>query len=151
MTPTPTPGLANASNAVVNGFGSMEGLAGPVVLIVWAVLIIAVMSAARSNEYFQHIVDALGVVAESVVYFLHGAAFLAVLAVVMAPAYFVATADPGTRQTVGTYVGIALGVYVAITVVGYLAKEWVIDPIRTNVSEALPEPDETDESVEVSD
>lgn len=136
-----------------SSFASSFDLFGPVLFIVWSLIVVAVVSAARSNTYFERLIDALGFVAVSVVYFLHGVAFIAGLAVLMAPAYFVANADPGTQQTVGKYALLALIAYAAITGLGYVAKGTVIDPIRENINEALPEPedDESGEAAEVSD
>jgi len=67
----------------------------------------------------------LGGFAQSFVYAIKGAAASAVLLVAATPAYLVLTADPGTRQVAAKWVGIALGGYLALNVVGWLADRAV--------------------------
>lgn len=145
--------VANASMDVVNGFATSTGLVGPLVLVFWTVFIVGLVSALSHNEYFHRLIDALGWVARSIVYALHGVAALVLAGIAMAPAYFVATADPGTRQTVGKYVVGGLAVYALLVGVGYLAKHHLFDPIRSNVDGVLPdeEPDEGHDGEEVAD
>lgn len=139
MTPTPTPGLANASADVVNGFGSMQGLAGPLFLVLWALIIIGLLSAVRDSRYVEYVVDALGIVAVSVYYVVHGVAAVTGLTVLLAPGYLLATADPSTQQTVGKYAAGAVVAYAALASIGYVAKHKFTDPARENLSDALPE------------
>jgi len=147
--------LANASNDIAVGFGDMTGLAGPVVLMAWTAIIIGLISGLRDNEYFHKIVDALGWAATSLTYALHGIAAVAVGAVVMAPAYYLATADPGTRTTAGKYLVGGLVLYALLTSIGYIAKHQIFDPVGENIADVLPEPEDGEdgdgESAEVSD
>lgn len=140
--------LNNSSTSINSAFGDSFSLAGPIFLVVWAVLLVFIISLARERRYFQVLVDAFGDVALSVYYFVHGVVFLVAIAALMSPAYLFATANSSTQQAVGKYVGGALVAYIVITGVGYLAKQYVHDPIRENVAEVIPEdwePDETEE------
>jgi len=145
--------FSNASNSVLSGFGSMSSLVGPLILAVWGVIIVALVSALQNNEYFQHIVTALGWVATTIEYALHGLAALVVGTVIMAPAYFVATADPSTRSAVGELAIAGLVGYAVLAGLGYVIKHRVADPIRDNIDDAMPEDadNEAGSSSEVSD
>lgn len=133
--------INNASASVTGGFANSMDLMGPMAIILWTAIVLGMVSAARSNEYFHRLIDALGAVAVSFMYFLHGIAALAVLGVLAAPAYLVATADPSTRSMVVEYAGMAVGGYVVVTVLGYAAKHHVFDPIRSNLNEYVDDAD----------
>lgn len=145
-----TPTFANASNTV-NAFGSSTNLFGPIMLVLWSVIVISVVSALRSNHYFQKLIDALGFVATSFTYFLHGLGTIAIFAGAMAPAYFLYTAEPGTQAMVGKIALGGLGAYALIAGIGYVGKEYLIDPIRGNLEDVWPEPPDDDERTEVAD
>jgi len=144
--------FANASNGVAWGFADTTGLVGPVVLVAWTAIIIGIVSGLRSNEHFDNIVDALGWVATSLTYVLHGVAAVAMAAVVMAPAYLLATADPGTRSTAGKYLVGGIVLYALLAGIGYIAKHQIFEPIRENIADVLPEPkDDEDADVDTAE
>lgn len=139
---------ANVSN-VSSGFANSMDLFGPLLIVLYVVVVMGLLITARSSDHFERLVDALGLLAVSVYYAIHGVAAVTALAVLSTPAYLVATADPSTRSMVGRYAVIAIGGYALLAIVGYASKHYVVDPIRENVDEAglLPEPEEDVEEV----
>lgn len=146
---TTTPEIANASANISSGFADMTGLTGPVILVLWAVVIMGTVSAARNSDYFERLVDAFGMLAVSFYYAVHGLAAVTALAVLSAPVYWLSTADGSTQAAVGKYALYAVGGYAALTVVGYAFKHKLVNPIMENADEhdLLPEPEEDAEEV----
>jgi hypothetical protein len=135
------PALTNASASVTGGFASSTSLVPPLLVVLWAVVIVGLLSAARNSDHFERLLDAFGVVALSAYYAIHGLAAVTALAVFSAPVYFLATADASTQSAVGKYGLYAIGGYVGLTAVGYVVKHRLVTPILENADEhdLLPE------------
>lgn len=147
---TPEPELMNASADVASAFGSTEGLAGPIVIVLWAVVIMGLLSAARNSAYFKRMIDAFGMFAVSMYYAIHGVAAVTAFAVLSAPVYFLATAEPGTQILVGKYALYTVAGYVGLTAIGYVFRHEVLNPILANVDNygLLPDEQSTDSDLE---
>lgn len=142
-------GLANASSDVTSSFASANELGGVLIAILWVLVIMGLLAAARNSEWFGRILDAMGVFATSIYYAIHGLAAVTSLVVLAAPVYLLATADPSTKSTVGKYAVGAVVAYAAMTVIGYGFKNYIVNPILENADEhdLLPEPDDDVEEV----
>lgn len=139
--------ISNASLQVSNSFGNAGELLGVALLVAWVVVIMSVFAAARSSTYFQRLLDALSVVGTAIYYAIHGLATVTVAAVVLSPAYLLATADASTRSAVGRYVIYGAAVFALLAIIGYVSRHYFLEPAMENADEAglLPDEDLDDE------
>lgn len=140
---------ANASGAGLRSSSSgLTGVWPMLFVILWVAVIGALVLAARNSEYFGHLVSVGNALAVSAYYAIHGVAAVTATVIVLAPAYLVATADPSTQSQYGRYALYAVGAYIALAVVGYLFKHYVVTPVVENADEAglLPDPDDSEEA-----
>lgn len=144
-----TANMSNASASLSSGFSTTEGLIGPLLVVLWTILIIGLLATVRSSTYFERLLGALSLVGTAVYYAIHGLATLTAVAIVMAPAYLVATANSSARAAVGKYALYGLVAFALLAAVGYLSRHYLIEPAMRNADEAglLPEPSDEDEEV----
>lgn len=124
---TATPGLDNASMGVASSFGSAGSMFPIIAFIVYVVAVIVVAQflapwAAKSrfvSRASRRLVRTVG-------YALKGLVASAVLAVLAAPVYVVATADAGTRGVAIEWLGYGLAAFLALAVIGWLAERAVV-------------------------
>lgn len=138
---------ANASSDMASSFGTTAELA---VLVVVALYVIGALLAAQVVSPWLAQSALLSVAGrrfvESLQYAVKGVAATAVLLLVAAPVYLLATADGGTRGAALTWLGVAVAGYVGLVVAGWLADRAVaafIDahPDATEWADLFPEAD----------
>lgn len=163
-TPTPTPvptaePLANASSSINGGFASSVGVTGPLVI---GLYIVGALLAAQfvapwlaKSRLVSRVSDR---VVASVNYAIKGLAATAVLGVLAAPVYLVATSDGQTQGVVLQAIAVLAVAYIALVGIGWLADRAVTaflnaHPEHDEWSDLFPDtPDEDDlTSPEVGD
>lgn len=144
--------MQNASSGVTNSFGTPTELIPVLVLVLYAVgALLAAQFVAPWLAKSQLLSSVAGRALQSLHYALKGVGATAVLALVAAPVYFMATADGNTRGLALEVIGLAAAAYVVLVVLG-----WLADRAVTAFFDAHPEydglddifPDEPDDETE---
>lgn len=128
--------FSNASAGVTETFGSSMDLVGPILIIAWAVTIVALISGLRSSRYFERFVAAFGALALSAYYAIYGLGMAVATAIAVAPVYLFVTLDGGTQRAVGRWAVIGIVAYGLLVGVGYVGRHYVVAPIAANARDA---------------
>lgn len=120
--------LANVSSgmAIQNGFANSFGLVGPVLLVVFATLVIGLfIGMLQSLKVYDRIWRVIESFGRSVEYALKGVVTAVVIGLIVGPIYFISQMDSQTQGMVAQAIGLVIAGYVGLVALGYLGdKVW---------------------------
>lgn len=142
---------------VSSGYADAFGMGGVVLLVMGAILVIVAAQflapwLAKSNI----LKSVFGGFLVSFVYALKGAAALIAAGALVTPFWLVTQMDSGTRSALFEYGGYAVGGYLGLAVIGWLADRAVTryieaHPTYESLADMWPETPDEDEPAEVAD
>jgi len=120
--------LQNASSGISSGMASSYGMSiTAFIIVIVAVVAVFVGSSVRRIQWVH---DKLKAFSQTLYYTAVGLGATVVVGVVVAPIYYLSTADGQTQAYVGYAVGGLVGAYVVFTLVGYVVDHVILSTWR---------------------